>query len=388
MVALLMLAGCGDPVGQQLEAQPGSGKASGAAVDEFVASAVKEVLGDGDGSFRSRTTGEIPFSPGHQGVFEQSGRDVLEIQDFGSTASATAVVDDTAYEWDRTSRTWLETPTESFDPLIYPGFSYQLALIGLLEVPDREGSDPADSFDDMFRVAIGWTETASPAEELRRFELTMAPDPFIGPEVRFDDTPAHRIEEEAVTGTFYREAKITAILDIDPDGHLVRHVLRFVFDPDDGYADCAPLNRVAGTTEMVIEFSDVGADFSIEVPEPEALMERYPSLGEPLEVSGSGLDELFGDAFTNDAGERDLSGCPTTTEVADSTTGSTPTTSVESCQVEGVTIRTAVFAYQTQHGELPAALDDLSALLEVPSAEWIYETDGDEFELRGPCDLP
>jgi hypothetical protein len=68
--------------------------------------------------------------------------------------------------------------------------------------------------------------------------------------------------------------------------------------------------RLVGTTEMVVEFSDVGTDFTITAPDPAKLVADFPLLAEPPDFSDLDTDPVD-DAFLNEAGERDLSGCPT-----------------------------------------------------------------------------
>lgn len=64
-----------------------------------------------------------------------------------------------------------------------------------------------------------------------------------------------------------------------------------------------------GTTEMVTEFSDVGTDFTITVPDPAQLVADFPLLAETPDFSDLDTDLIDG-AFRNEDGERDLSGCP------------------------------------------------------------------------------
>jgi hypothetical protein len=60
---------------------------------------------------------------------------------------------------------------------------------------------------------------------------------------------------------------------------------------------------------MVVEFSDVGTDFTITAPDPAKLVADFPLLAEPPDFSDLDTDPVD-DAFLNEAGERDLSGCP------------------------------------------------------------------------------
>lgn len=384
VVAVVALAGCGDP-----DQSSGSGDsvASAADADEVVAAAAAEVLGDGP--FRSRTTGGTPFIAELDSIYEQSGDDVVDIAVSDGTGSATVISGNTAYEWDATSQGWTETPLEMFDPLLGPGFLFGLALIGLFDVPDSpEGEFGAELESGMPPVATGWTEVDGAADGMRRFERALPSALFADQVDSAEGVPVERLEEAAITGEFYRSAEVISSVEVDSDGNLASNSLRVVFDGSPDYPDCAPMARHVGTTEMVTEFSDVGADFTITVPDPAQLVAEFPLLGETPDFSDVD-DELIDGGFRNEAGERDLSGCPTPDEQPPASSPGSPVTSVESCQIEGLTIRTAVLAHQADSGQLPESLDDLDEwLLDPPSDEWTYEVSGDDFELDGPCDLP
>ena len=237
-------------------------------------------------------------------------------------------------------------------------------------------------------VATGWTEVDGAADGMRRFERALPSALFADQVDSAEGVPVERLEEAAITGEFYRSAEVISSVEVDSDGNLASNSLRVVFDGSPDYPDCAPMARHVGTTEMVTEFSDVGADFTITVPDPAQLVAEFPLLGETPDFSDVD-DELIDGGFRNEAGERDLSGCPTPDEQPPASSPGSPVTSVESCQIEGLTIRTAVLAHQADSGQLPASLDDLDEwLLDPPSDEWTYEVSGDDFELDGPCDLP
>jgi len=302
VLAALAVAGCSGSD----EVTAGDPDRAGASdPDEIVARAVEEVLGDG--SFRSRTTGAVQFVGVMEGTYDQSGQDLFEFSKAGSFATATAVVEDVAYEWNSIEQSWTDTPVESFDPLIYPGFGFTLALAGVFETAT---SDDVESADEMPAVATGWAEVEGGSADTRRFELEIPSTNFTGGGFS-EDAPVERLEEEVIIAAFYEHAQVTAVVDVDSRGNLVRYTLRSVFDGVPGFADCAPLERASGTMEAVTEFSDVGVEFPISVPTPAEAVARFPALGEQPDIS----DELYLDdidaAFRNDAGERDVAGCPT-----------------------------------------------------------------------------
>jgi len=298
VVAMLALAGCSD----SSEVEAGGQAEEGA--DATVVAAVDRVLGDEP--FRSRTSGEIPFSGGGlDGIYEQSGGDLLDISSSGSNGSATAIVGETAYEWSSFDQSWTETPLDSFDPLLYPGFGFTLAMSGVFDISDEEFE-----VGDVPQVATGWTEVDGATDGLRRFERVLPSDMFIGTAGEADDAPVERLEENAIMEEFYKHAAPTAVVELDRGGNLVRYLVRTDFDGSPSFPGCGPLVKVTGTVEQVVEFSDVGVEFTIEVPDPAGLVAEYPLLGERPDVLDESLD-TFDDAFTNAAGERDLTGCPT-----------------------------------------------------------------------------
>lgn len=323
VVAATVLAGCGDP---DESTESGDSVAATGDADRVVVAAVEEVLGDGP--FRSLTTGQIPFLPDLEFVYEQSGDDVVDITISDGSGSATVISGDTAYEWDATSQAWRETPLESFDPLLGAGFLLGLSLKGLFEVPaapldefeEFEEFEEFDEFGDVLPVATGWTEVDRGADGARHFERKMPSTAFLGQPGRGGDVPVERLEEDAITGEFYRSAEVTSSVEIGPDGNLARNRVRAVFDGSADYPDCAPLERLVGTTEMVVEFSDVGTDFAITVSDPAELVAEFPQLAEAPNPSERDTDPIDS-AFRNESGERDLSGCP-----AAAASGSTPTT--------------------------------------------------------------
>jgi hypothetical protein len=307
VVAAVALGGCGDP---DQSTESGESVTATGDADEVVAAAVGDVLGDG--SFRSRTTGQVPFLSDLESVVEQSGDDALDITISDGIGSAMVISGDTAYEWDAMGQGWRETPIESFDPLIGPGFSLGFALVGLFDSSDSSegefgGAEPESV---MPPVAAGWTEVEDSADGTRRFERTLPSTLFADQVESAEDVPVERLEEAAITGEFYRSAEVISSVEIDAGGHLTSNSLRVVFDGSADYPDCAPMERHVGRTEMVTEFSDVGIDFTITVPDPAQLVADFPSLAETPDFTD--LDtELIDGAFRNDAGERDLAGCPT-----------------------------------------------------------------------------
>jgi hypothetical protein len=307
VVAVVALAGCGDP---DQATESGNSVASTGDADEVVAAAAAQVLGDGP--FRSRAAGQIPFLAELESVYAQSGDDVADITISGGTGSATVISGDTAYEWDTTSQEWRETPLESFDPLIGPGFLFGLTLIGLFDSSASSQGElgQAETESGMPPVATGWREVDGAADGTRRFERTLPSTLFAGQVEATDDVPVERLEEAAITDEFYRSAEVISSVEIDMDGNLIRNSLRVEFDGSADYPDCAPMARHVGTTEMVTEFSDVGTDFAITVPDPAQLVADFPLLAEIPDFSDFDT-ELIDGAFLNDAGERDLSGCPT-----------------------------------------------------------------------------
>ena len=306
LVVLLALgaAACSDET--RIDAAPTTAPGDTAEADALVASAVDAVLSE-DGSFQSRVTGRVPFVGETTATFEHVGDDILEISDSGGMASATVLVGDTAYEWDTSTRSWRATPLDSYDPLMGPGTTFWLALMGLFEAPDdldaMEAADPLE-------VATGWTEVAGGDGGVRRFERPLPTELMTGSDGPGDDAPVERHEEAAVLEEFYRHTTATSLVELDADGTISRYVLRFVFDGSPDFPDCAPLTKFEGTTEQAVEFSDVGVDFAIEVPDPEELVAQYPSLGEAPDVFAEDYLDEMGSDFVDDAGERDLTGCP------------------------------------------------------------------------------
>ncbi|CAN5519701.1 hypothetical protein BH10ACT3_BH10ACT3_15750 [soil metagenome] len=299
VVAALALAGCGNSD----EIHAGEASVSGGDADEVIAAAVNAVLGDE--SFRSRTSGGVPFFDGLGGVFEQSNGDLVEISDSDSLASATIIAGDAAYEWNGFDQSWKETPMESYDPLMGPGISLVLVLATAFDTSDHEGSD------DDLGVATGWTEVEGQPAGARRFERVVPPQTFLGGDEWSDDVPVERLEERAVLEAFYDGAELTAVVDIDADGNLARYVVRSEFDGAVEFPECGALNKAVGSLEQVTEFRDVGTEFTITVPAPAELIAEFPRLGEQPDMSRDDSGDLYDDEFANEAGERDLSGCPT-----------------------------------------------------------------------------
>lgn len=300
VAAVLVMAGCGDP--DRTDTSSGLDAPSGTA-DEVVAAAVEGLLEAG--SFRSRTAGEMPFQSTMDAAYEQSGDDVLDISVLGTTGSATVVVDEVAHEWDGFEQSWRTTPLDSYDPLMGPGFVFGMSLWGLFD----HGGEPDPESLELPPVATGWTEVDGAADGIRRFERVLPPDYLLGDGAVYDDTPVERLEEDAVTTVFHELARTTSTVEVDREGRLAAHRLRFEFDGDPDHPDCAPLSRVVGTTEMVAEFSDVGGDVEIRVPTPQELVEQFPALAATPDDSDE-APEPFEDAFAGPDGERDLSGCP------------------------------------------------------------------------------
>ncbi|MGB6059171.1 MAG: hypothetical protein WBF71_13020 [Microthrixaceae bacterium] len=102
VVVLLALVGCSDS--NEVDATAADvAEAADSKADDLVGEAVNAVLGDGP--FRSRTTGRIPFISGtFNESYEQSGADLIEVSASGPVGSATAIVGDTAHEWDSLER--------------------------------------------------------------------------------------------------------------------------------------------------------------------------------------------------------------------------------------------------------------------------------------------
>ncbi len=301
---VLALAGCGDPADTPAAGDPAA--ASGDA-DEVVAAAVEELFGDTP--FRSRTVGTIPFLGQLDAVYEQSGDEVVDITSSDGSSSATVIAGGTAYDWDASSQSWDETPLEAYDPLLGPGFMFGLSLVGLLD--SSGSSDTSGSSGDLRTtpaVATGWTEIDG-ADGTRRFERALSSSWMAGEETYADDAPVERHEESAIIDEFYRAATTTATVDIDRDGHLVRHRLVVAFEGAQEYPECPPFENFVGTSELVVEFTDVGADFTVTVPRPEDLVAEFPELGEAPDFSESG--DPVDDDFRDDSGARDFSGCPT-----------------------------------------------------------------------------
>lgn len=303
---LLVLAGCGDPEGA--DSSSGLDAPSGTA-DEVVAAAVEGLIGAE--SFRSRTTGELPFQSTMDAAYEQSGDDVLDISVLGTTGSATVVVDDVAHEWDGSEQSWRTTPVDAFDPLLGPGFIFGMSLLGLFDYREQIDSDgEVPEVDDGWpSAATGWTEIDGAGGGNRRFERVLAAEEFLGGEV-YDDTPVERLEENAVTEAFSRLARITSTVEVDRNGRISANRIRFDFDGDLEHPECLPLTRVVGSTEMVVEFTDVDGDVEVRVPTPAELVAEFPELSEAPDYSDDDLDGVD-EAFRGPDGTRDLSGCPT-----------------------------------------------------------------------------
>lgn len=298
IVVVLTLASCGDASDTSAA---GDSTATSGDADEVVAAAVEELFGDT--SFRSRTVGKIPFLADLDAVYEQSGDEVVDITSSDGTSSATVISGGTAYDWNASSQSWNETPLTAYDPLLSPGFMFVLSLVGLFDT-----SDASEDLEEMPPVVTGWVEVDG-EEGTRRFERTLPSSWMSDPDPYADDAPVERLEESAIVEEFYRAATTTSTVDVDSDGHLVRHRLVVVFDGAEEYPGCLPFQRFVGTSELVVEFSDVGNDFTVTVPTPEDLVAEFPELGEAPDFSESG-DPIDGD-FRDDSGARDLSGCPT-----------------------------------------------------------------------------
>ena len=302
---LVALTACSDDT--KVDAGPTTAPADTSEADELIAAAVDAVLSE-DGSFRSRVTGRVPFVGATTATFEHAGDDILEISDSGGMASATVLVGDTAHEWDISTRSWRETPLDSYDPLMGPGTTFWLALMGLFEAPDDLDAMGAAG---ALEVATGWTEVDGGADGVRRFERPFPTELMTGSDGPAADAPVERHEEDAVLDEFYRHATATTIVELDADGRFSRYVLRVVFDGSPDFPDCAPMARFERTTEQIVEFSDVGVDFAIEVPDPEELGAQHPSLGEARDVGAEDHLGGIGSEFLDETGERDLTGCPT-----------------------------------------------------------------------------
>lgn len=302
---LLVMAGCGDPDSSATSSEAGVASVD---ADEVVAAAVEGLL-DAQ-SFRSRTTGELPFQSTMDAAYEQSGDDVLDISVLGRTGSATVVVDDVAHEWDGSEQSWRTTPLDSYDPLLGPGFIFGMSLLGLFDHGERtdSGGEVPEADDGWPPAATGWTEIDGAGDGNRRFERVLAAEEFLGGDV-YEDAPVERLEEDAVTSAFYELARITSTVEVDRDGRISANRIRFEFDGDPDHPDCAPLSRVVGSTEMVVEFSDVDGDVEVRVPTPAELVAEFPELSEAPDYSDDDLDGVD-EAFRGPDGERDLSGCP------------------------------------------------------------------------------
>ncbi|MGB6059170.1 MAG: hypothetical protein WBF71_13015 [Microthrixaceae bacterium] len=198
----------------------------------------------------------------------------------------------------------MATPLESFDPLLSPGFGLGLVLWGLIDT-----SGALSSMGGTPVVATGWQEVDERSDGTRRFERTLPAKTFTGE--REAGGPVERLEERAVTNRFYELAELTAIVELGPDGKLARYTVRSEFEGDPDFPDCGPLTRAVGTANLVTEFSDVGTKFKISVPDPSDLVGAYPLLAEPPDLSDDFFDSSFDGDFRNEAGQHDLTGCPT-----------------------------------------------------------------------------
>jgi hypothetical protein len=318
--ATLVVAGCGEDPEPSGSEGPGRSTAAGERAapdpeaDRSVAAAIAPVLSEDD-PFRAHVTGSMPFTGEVDEVWEQSGDDFLEVSASSGLGSVTVGIGPTIYEWyGGDDATWDETPRDSWDPLMGPGFGFGLnVMIGLLE-PAPGATEPEDLAS---MVATGWAEVDGAPEGRRRFERVLDTGVFRGDEARAEDSPRERLEEDAVSDAFYDHARVISAVEVDDRGRLARTTLRFDFDGVPGHERCAPLRKLLGTSEVVSEFSSVGTPFEIRLPRLVDLIASHPELGESNDLdmddllSGGPFDGPFADAYAGEDGERDLSGCPT-----------------------------------------------------------------------------
>lgn len=305
LVVLLALgaAACSDE--ERVDTAPTTAPDDTSDADALVATAFEAVLGDGP--FRSRVSGSIPFFLDESTtVYEQSGGESLAIGVRDSFTLATAMVDEVVHEWNPYDGSWRQTPLDEYDPFPGPEAAFGNALTFFLDF-SGDAPDPEDPSDWEPVTATGWTEVESGPDGLRRFERPVDPAFFESSEAAEDaedaeDVPDHWVQRRAVENEFFRQATGTLVVELDADLDLARAVVRFEYGGSPEHPDCEPLAEVVGTTEQVVEFSDIGADFTITVPEPAEMLAEYPTADDELDV-----DELTGEPL-----EQDLTGCPTT----------------------------------------------------------------------------
>ena len=304
-VAVLALAGCSDGGGDDVTSEPDAAEIEGVTGEEVDAE-VAAVLGPmlEDRPFRGRATGQMPFIGAMDEVFEQSGEDFLSVSNFGGYESATAVIGDTVHEWDRDTRTWGTSSIDQYDPLMSPATGFFMAMTGLF---DLGSPTPV--------VATGWTEITGDDETVRRFERELDPDAIIGDTSRSADAPAERFAEDAVVERFFRDATSTVTLEIDEAARRILYTVRHDYDLPDALSDCAPLAELDGTTEVQVEFVEVGDDVVITVPDDATMAELFPvpEGWTPSAGPAASLDDLMDDS---DDVDMDLSGCPTGDEAS------------------------------------------------------------------------
>ena len=302
--AVLALVSCGDSADSTSARSHPAGDA-----DAVVTAALRAVLGDG--SFRSRTTGQIRFVAQVEGIHEQSGGDSIDVVDIRmatASRSASGVSGGVAHVWSAATLSWVESSPVELSPR-GASAGYLLGLTTVLSLDDTDTAESTSS-DDLPVVATGWTEITGATDPGRRFQRTVSSKSFVGNGPGAADVPLKTREESAVSNEYVRLAARTSTVELDGHGRIARYTFESTFDGAPNYPACAPLTRAIGTTKQVVEFSDVGTDFTISVPTPEELVGRFPSLAEPPDPS-SDAPNYLDRAFTNDAGERDLSGCPT-----------------------------------------------------------------------------
>jgi len=292
----LALSGCSDGGGDEVSSEQGAAasEAAGAEADEQVAAALAPILAEEP--FRARAAGEMPFIGPMEEVYEHAGEDFLSISTFGGYQSATAVIGDTVHEWDDSTRTWNETTTDVYDPLMSPATGFFMTLTGLL---DFTSATPA--------AATGWREVTDDGESVRRFERTLDESDMLGGDSPSADT---QLAEDAVAEHYFRTATSTVTLEVDPSAQRIHYSLRFEYELPGDLAACAPLAELAGTTEMQVEFLDVGGDVVIAMPDDAAMATLFPvpEGWTPNEDPTARLDDLLDDT---DELELDLTGCPT-----------------------------------------------------------------------------
>ena len=268
--------------------------------DALVATAFEAVLGDGP--FRSRVSGSIPFlGTDTTTVYEQSGGETLAIDVREAFTLAVAMVDEVVHEWDPYGGTWRATPLDEYDPFPGPETSFGMALMFFYDLAGEvpETVDPSAAWQP--EILAGWTEVDGGPDGVRRFERPLDAKLFTDPGTSedADDVPGHWAQRRAVEDEYFRHAATTLVVELDADLALSRLVVRFEYDGSPDHPECEPLAEVVGTTEQIVEFSDIGADFTITVPEPAEMLAEYPTSDDALDV-----DELTGLL------EQDLTGCP------------------------------------------------------------------------------